>query len=485
MKKRILIIDDDLDMCVLLSKFLIKKGFEAEVAHNASKGIAKFTESHFDIVLCDFRLGDKDGKDVLVKIKEHNPHTIVIIITGYSDIKTAVDVIKLGAFDYITKPLIPDEVVSVIEQALAKSNNGTVTEAAGQATSNNTTAAPSNAPAVAKRRSYMTSGSNGEFLIGQDGQTAQLYKQIEIVAATNYSIILYGESGTGKEVIAKTIHDYSNRKNKPFVAMDCGTLSKELAGSELFGHVKGAFTGAITDKEGHFELANGGTLFLDEVTNLSYEIQAALLRVIQERKFKRVGGTKEMDVDVRIIVASNENLQDAYRKGKFREDLYHRFNEFSINLPPLRARKEDIPLFADFFLDKTNKELGKEIEGFDDDVREMFLHYSWPGNLREFRNVVRRAVLLTPSGKISSKVLPWEITNAYTQTSNNTSTAQELTTSTAPVKELDLKDAAAKAEYDTIMNVLKDVNFNKTKAAEILKIDRKTLYNKIKIYESL
>ncbi|MEO5647905.1 MAG: sigma-54 dependent transcriptional regulator [Chitinophagaceae bacterium] len=474
MKKKILIIDDDLDMCMLLSKFLIKKGYEAEAAHNASKGIAKFSEAHFDIVLCDFRLGDKDGKDVLLKIKEINPQTIVIIITGYSDIKTAVDVIKLGAFDYITKPLIPDEVVSVIEKALAKSTNAPVLSS--------TTALPTVPPV--KKRSYTTSGNN-EFLVGQDGQTAQLYKQIEIVSATNYSIILYGESGTGKEVIAKTIHEYSNRKGKPFVAMDCGTLSKELAGSELFGHVKGAFTGAINDKDGHFELANGGTLFLDEVTNLSYEIQAALLRVIQERKFKRVGGTKEMDIDVRIIVASNENLQDAYRKGKFREDLYHRFNEFSINLPALRNRKEDIPLFADFFLDKTNKELGKYIEGFDDDVREMFLHYSWPGNLREFRNVVRRAVLLTNSGKISAKVLPWEITNSYSSGSTADLSASHESQAQTPYKDLDLKDAAAKAEYDTIMNVLKDVNFNKTKAAEILKIDRKTLYNKIKIYESL
>src|SRR6476659_11378481 len=200
-----------------------------------------------------------------------------------------------------------------------------------------------------------------EFLVGKDGETAHLYKQIEIVAATNYSIILYGESGTGKEVIAKTIHETSNRKNMPFIAMDCGTLSRELAGSELFGHVKGAFTGAVTDKEGHFELANGGTLFLDEVVNLSPEIQAALLRVIQERKFKRVGGTKEMDVDVRIIVASNENLQDAYQKGKFREDLYHRFNEFSINLPPLRNRRPDIPPFAEFFLEKATTELGKKV----------------------------------------------------------------------------------------------------------------------------
>ncbi len=474
MKKKILIIDDDLDMCSLLSRFLNKKGFETDMAHNGAKGLAKFTEQHFDIVLCDFRLGDKDGKDVLLKIKEANPQTIVIIITGYSDIKTAVDVIKLGAFDYITKPLIPDEVINVIEKAMEAPSNEAITPSVA-------------APAQKNKRSY-TISANKEFLVGQDGETARVYKQIEIVAGTNYSIILYGESGTGKEVIAKTIHETSNRRGRPFVAMDCGTLSKELSGSELFGHVKGAFTGAITDKEGHFELANGGTLFLDEVANLSPEVQAALLRVIQERKFKRVGGTKEMDVDVRIIVASNENLQEAYKRGKFREDLYHRFNEFSINLPPLRERRDDIPLFADFFLDKTNLELGKNIEGYEDDVMEMFINYNWPGNLREFRNVVRRAVLLTPSGKINSKVLPWEITNADLHAHNNFQNSTPVSSGKSEgsfLKDIDLKDAAAKAEYDAIMNVLKEVNFNKTRAAEILKIDRKTLYNKIKIYQSL
>lgn len=475
MNKRILIIDDDFDMCALLSRFLNKKGYITEVAHNGSKGLAKFNEFHFDIVLCDFRLGDKDGKDVLSKIKEIRPKTIVIIITGYSDIKIAVDVIKMGAFDYITKPLIPDEVVNVIEKALANP----VPE---QQSPSSKPSAPSND----KKKKYELS-LNNEYLVGQDGETARIYRQIEIVAPTNYSVILYGESGTGKEVIAKTIHEASNRRGKPFVAMDCGTLSKELSGSELFGHVKGAFTGAVTDKEGHFEIANGGTLFLDEVSNLAKDVQASLLRVIQERKYKRVGGTKEMDVNVRIIVASNENLQEAYQKGKFREDLYHRFNEFSINLPPLRNRKEDILLFADFFLDKTNAELQKNIEGYDEDVEEMFLNYPWPGNLREFRNVVRRAVLLTSSGKINSKVLPWEITQSSSQnnfTRNGNHSIITLNSGTS-VKEVDLKDAAAKAEYETIMSVLKEVNYNKTKAAEILKIDRKTLYNKIKIYESL
>ncbi len=473
MKKKILIIDDDFDMCTLLSRFLEKKGYETDIAHNAAKGIAKFNEESFDIVLCDFRLGDKDGKDVLLKIKEASAKTIVIIITGYSDIKTAVDVIKLGAFDYITKPLIPDEVINVIEKALAAPSTEALT--------------PSVNANVPKHKKPYVISANKEYLVGQDGETAKVYRQIEIVAQTNYSIILYGESGTGKEVIAKTIHESSNRKNKPFIAMDCGTLSKELAGSELFGHVKGAFTGAINDKEGHFELANGGTLFLDEVSNLSKDVQASLLRVIQERKFKRVGGTKEMDVDVRIIVASNENLQEAYKMGKFREDLYHRFNEFSINLPALRERRGDIPLFAQFFLDKTNEELQKDIEGYEEDVEEMFMKYAWPGNLREFRNVVRRAVLLTPSGKINSKVLPWEITQSLSQNNFQLNGHEEnlLNSAESRFKETDLKDAAAKAEYDTIMNVLKEVNFNKTKAAEILKIDRKTLYNKIKIYESL
>ena len=472
--KRILLIDDDMDMCTLLGRFLQRKGFETDAAYSGNKGIAKFKEQHFDVVLCDFRLGDKEGREVLKEIKEINPHTVVIIITGYSDIKIAVDVIKHGAFDYITKPLIPEEVVNVINKSLQ--------EPAGAGT------------AVASKKNTGAAAGDGEFLRGQAGATKELYKQIELVAPTNYSIILYGESGTGKEVMAKTIHLSSVRKDKPFVALDCGTLSKELVGSELFGHMKGSFTGALADKEGLFEVANGGTLFLDEVANLSLDIQASLLRVIQERKFKRVGGNKEINADVRILVASNENLQDAYRKGKFREDLYHRFNEFSINIPPLRERKEDIPLFAHFFLKQSCAELNKEINGFEDEVMNMFINYSWPGNLREFRNVIRRAALLTNTGLIGSKVLPWEMTQHNPLKDENvvtsyTSALPETMLATAPAQPVsrppfDLKNAASQAEYETIMNVLKQVNFNKSKAADILKIDRKTLYNKLRVYES-
>jgi len=467
MKKRVLIIDDDMDMCTLLSRFLSRNGYETEVAYSGQKGIAKFEEENFDAVLCDFRLGNMDGKEVMLAIKKIKPEAIVLIITGYSDIKTAIDVIKQGAFDYITKPLIPDEVLSVLNKSLNQSPEP-------QSAKNNSAA----------KGKVQGKSPKQDFLVGEAPATKDLYRQIEIVAPTNYSIILYGESGTGKEVIAKTIHQLSSRKNQPFVAMDCGTLSKELAGSELFGHVKGAFTGALADKEGHFELANGGTLFLDEVGNLSIDIQAALLRVIQERKFKRVGGNKEMDVDVRIIVASNENLQDAYQKGKFREDLYHRFNEFSINLPPLRNRRQDIPPFAEFFLQKTNDELEKSVSGFEPQVIEMFMNYSWPGNLREFRNVVRRAVLLTQGDLISEKTLPWEITNVNPLTATPEPVAnKEQTTTITLKKDFGLKGAASKAEYETIMNVLKEVKFNKKKAAEVLNIDRKTLYNKLKSYE--
>jgi two-component system response regulator HydG len=469
MKKRVLIIDDDMDMCTLLSRFLTRNGYETDVAYSGQKGIAKFEEENFDAVLCDFRLGNMDGKEVMLAIKRIKPETIVLIITGYSDVKTAIDVIKQGAFDYITKPLIPDEVISVLNKALNESPEEF----------------PVKNNSATRGKTSQGKSPKQDFLVGEAPATKDLYRQIEIVAPTNYSIILYGESGTGKEVIAKTIHHLSSRKDKPFVAMDCGTLSKELAGSELFGHVKGAFTGALADKEGHFELANGGTLFLDEVGNLSIDIQAALLRVIQERKFKRVGGNKEMDVDVRIIVASNENLQDAYQKGKFREDLYHRFNEFSINLPPLRNRKPDIPPFAEFFLQRTNDELGKNVSGFEPQVIEMFMNYSWPGNLREFRNVVRRAVLLTQGDLISEKTLPWEITNVnpLTATPEPVATRDQSTTTITLKKDIGLKGAASKAEYETIMNVLKEVKFNKKKAAEVLNIDRKTLYNKLKSYE--
>jgi two-component system, NtrC family, response regulator HydG len=466
--KRILIIDDDIDMCQLLSRFLQRKGFETNIATNGKKGILAFKESAFDLVLCDFRLGDKEGTEVLKEIKQINHDTPVIIITGYSDIKTAVEIIKQGAFDYITKPLVPDEVLNLINKALDKSSSNI----------NNTTSSINKGNV---QNNTNNEEGKSQFMVGKSPGIKEVYQQIKTIAPTNYSVIIYGESGTGKEVVAKTIHAYSDRKNKPFVALDCGTLSKELAASEMFGHVKGSFTGALSDKEGLFETANGGTLFLDEVSNLPMDVQVALLRVIQERKFKRVGGNKESTADVRILVASNENLKDAYGAGKFREDLYHRFNEFSIHIPPLRNRTEDIPFFAKFFLDQTAAELNKSLEGFEEEVMQLFLEYNWPGNLREFRNVIRRAALLTTGGLISKNSLPWEIVSGPLPDSITPVVSSSIERNTAPVAAL--KDAAAYAEYETIMNVLKQVKFNKTRAAEILQIDRKTLYNKIRNFE--
>ena len=470
--RRILIIDDDLDMCQLLSQFLQRKGFETETAHTGHKGLEKFNESKFDLVLCDFRLGDMDGRKVLQKIKSINPDVIVIIITGYSDVKMAVEVMRYGAFDYITKPLIPEELINLINKGLDDS------PPLIKADATNISIPQSSAG------KYFTIDPE-EVLLGISPRTIELYNQIELVAPTNYSVILYGESGTGKEVMAKAIHQNSNRSNKPFIAVDCGTISRELAASELFGHVKGSFTGALTDKEGIFEVADGGTLFLDEVSNLPLDVQATLLRVIQERKFKRVGSNKDIDTDTRVIVASNENLQEAYRNGKFREDLYHRFNEFSISIPPLRERKEDIAMFADFFLKKTCAELNKKFEGFDEEVMQLFLNYDWPGNLRELRNVIRRAGLLAASGKITTNVLPWEIIGNPLKPISAPPPVinQENAFDAHKQPPADLKVTASQAEYEMIMNVLKQVKFNKTKAAEALKIDRKTLYNKIRHYE--
>ena len=472
MAKRALIIDDDIDLCLLLSRFLNKNGFETSSAHSGAKGIALYDPANFDVVICDYRLDDMDGIKLIKGLKAKNPQVSILVITGYSDIKTAVEVIKLGAFDYITKPLIPDEVLSILNNLLTKNEGkGSDQEQPKE-------------PVTGSKKKFTL-----DFYTGKSPASVFLHEQANIIAGTNYSVLLYGESGTGKEVIASMIHDLSERSHKPFVALDCGTLSRELAGSELFGHVKGSFTGAIQDKEGHFELAEGGTLFLDEVGNLSASVQAALLRVIQERKFKRVGGNKETSTDVRIIVASNENLNEAYRKGKFREDLYHRLNEFSIHLPPLRERREDILPLAEFFLEQSNKETKKNISGFNEDVLNIFMEYSWPGNLREFRNVVRRAVLLTPTdSKIAVISLPQEIVHhtpvQHSPFEQPMHHLEGLThPESFPSKDL-LKGAASRAEFYTIMSVMQQVNFNKKKAAELLKIDRKTLYNKLKSFQT-
>jgi two-component system response regulator HydG len=467
--KKILIIDDEVNVGILLSKFLTRNGFEVETAANGGNGMEALKRAYFDLVLCDFRLEDTDGREMLKNIKALYPKTGVIIITGYSDIKMAVELIKMGAYDYITKPLYPDEILNTITKAIE-------TQYALQEAENDYTSPDK--PQKEVKKQILSS----EFVVGTSRASKELLKQIELVAPTNYSVIILGESGTGKESVAKSIHMNSPRHNQPFIAMDCGSLTKELAASEFFGHEKGSFTGALYTKIGHFEMANGGTLFLDEVGNLSYEIQAALLRTVQERKVKRIGSTKEIDLDVRIIIATNENLQEGISKGRFREDLYHRFNEFTIVMPPLRDRGNDIMMLADYFLNVANQELDRKVTSFSPEVVECFMNYRWQGNIRELKNVVRRATLLSEGTEITIKTLPLEISNfkvtAYELNGNGQYTAPAAEVKEAPKH--DLKNAALGAEHETILKVLREVNFNKTKAAEILNIDRKTLYNKMK-----
>ncbi|MCP9768937.1 sigma-54-dependent Fis family transcriptional regulator [Lacihabitans sp. LS3-19] len=488
--KKILVIDDDKDVCLLLDRFLQRQDFEVAVASSGKEGLEKLKDFGPDLILTDFKLGDINGGTLLQKVKESHPDLPVIIITGYSDIKVAIEVMKNGAFDYVTKPLFPEEILSTINKALA---SGDDSDSDSNTSNQNTSTLDKKTKTSKKSKGY---------IFGTSQASKNLLNQINLVAPTNFSVIIYGESGSGKEAVAREIHNKSPRNAKPFVAMDCGAISKELAASELFGHIKGSFTGALTDKTGLFELADGGTIFLDEVANLPYDIQVSLLRVVQERKVRPIGGAKEKTVDVRILVASNERLLNASKTGKFREDLYYRFNEFEINVPALRHRDKDIMMYAEYMLDGVNEELNKEISGFSDEVVEVFKNYPWHGNIRELKNVVRRAALLCQFDIIKVANLPFELVNhnhinfsetvdeaqdgsiQYINTNYNRDIMQEAPRLQVPSRNttVDLKEVAKEAEAELIIRTLHEVNFNKSKAAKVLNIDRKTLYNKIKYY---
>ncbi|KGK29262.1 sigma-54 dependent transcriptional regulator [Cellulophaga sp. E6(2014)] len=444
---RILIIEDDAAFCQMLQRFLTKKGYEVETSFTAEDAKQKFKAGSFDMVITDLRLPNYDGIELLTDIKAINAKIPVLVMTSYAEVSTAVNAMKKGAFDYISKPFTPEEMVMLVENALDQK----------------TTQVEKNAEPKAKESQDKVEVSSSNGIKGISDASKKLHEYIKLVAPTDMSILITGESGTGKEVTAKSIHDTSKRKDFNFIAVDCGAIPKEIATSEFFGHVKGSFTGAIEDKIGHFEAANGGTLFLDEIGNLSYENQIQLLRALQERKIKRVGSTKEISVDVRVITATNEDLVEAVEKGTFREDLYHRINEFSIETPSLQERFEDLPLFADFFLDKANRSLDKRVLGFSDETTLVFKQYHWPGNLRELQNIIKRSVLLTTGDIIQTDVLPKELF--------------EVNKKVAP--DNFSKDAY---EKDQIIKALKETNFNKSKAAKLLKVTRKTLYNKINQY---
>ncbi|MDF9795899.1 two-component system response regulator HydG [Catalinimonas alkaloidigena] len=458
-KPLVLVIDDDPSFCSLLKSFLSKNDYKVEEAHTAREGLRAVYDHNFDLVLIDYRLPDLDGLELLKNIKKKYFHLPVIIMTNYANIRTAVDAMKLGAFEYVTKPINPDEILLTIGNALKSVHEN------------------SSSPNAKEAEKPKSPSPSFRFVEGNSPLAKQVKKHIDLVGPTNLSVIVQGESGTGKEYVSRKIHEKSERRKKPFVALDCGALSEDLAGSELFGHLKGSFTGALQDKMGQFQAANGGTLFLDEIGNLSYDIQVKLLRAIQERTIRQIGSNKNLDVDVRLIVATNENLDQAVKEGEFREDLYHRLNEFQIKVPALRERKADIPEFVDHFLNQSNHELGKEVKGIEPEVLEKLEEYHWPGNIRELKNVIRRAVLLTTGEKMSLETLPPEIISPV----SNEMEQQNHTSSVNPHNP-DLKAIQEKTEKALIEETLIKVKYNKTLAAKMLNIDRKTLYNKLKRY---
>lgn len=450
----ILIVEDDITFGMMLKTWLGKKGFEVSSVSNIARARKHIESEKTDLILSDLRLPDHDGIDLLKWINDRGMNIPLIIMTGYADIQSAVQAMKLGARDYIAKPVNPEELLKKISEALQ-----TEKEAAAPATS----AAPTATKGATKKTSPNPAGADRSYLEGESDAAKQLYNYVGLVAPTNMSVLINGSSGTGKEYVAHRIHQLSKRSDKPFIAVDCGSIPKELAASEFFGHVKGSFTGALTDKTGAFVAANGGTIFLDEIGNLSYEVQIQLLRALQERKIRPVGSTQEISVDIRLISATNENLEQAISRGTFREDLFHRINEFTLRMPDLKERKEDILLFANFFLDQANKELDKHLIGFDPKASQALLNYHWPGNLRQMKNIVKRATLLAQG----SFITPLELGTDLLET--------HVTSGTMALRNED-------TEKEHILEALRQTGNNKSKAAQLLNIDRKTLYNKLKLY---
>lgn len=458
--KQILIVEDDLAFGTMLQTWLKKKGFDVEKVTNVGAAARWLTEGGADsvnLILSDLRLPDHDGLFLLTWMRKRNIAVPFIVMTHYAEVQNAVLAMKSGAADYIAKPVQPDILLQKINDALQAASVATpvsqpVSAASAPVSVSSTNAAASDTTANA-------SASVPKYLEGRSEASRQLYDYVRLVAPTPMSVLILGASGTGKEYVARRIHELSARKGKPFFALDCGAIPKDVAASELFGHKKGAFTGADADKRGAFEVANGGTLFLDEVGNLSYDVQVQLLRALQERRIRPVGGDRELKVDIRLVCATNENLEQAVAEGRFREDLYHRINEFTIYMPQLRERGNDIFLFADLFIRQANAELQRQVDGLDAAAAELLVQHSWPGNLRELNNVMKRAVLLARGRQI---------------------TAAELQQAMGPVRQNAVPTLHDEAdERQRIEEALRQTGGNKAKAARLLGIDRKTIYNKM------
>lgn len=460
--KQILIVEDDLAFGTMLQTWLKKKGFDVEKVTNVGAAARWLTEGGADsvnLILSDLRLPDHDGLFLLTWMRKRNIAVPFIVMTHYAEVQNAVLAMKSGAADYIAKPVQPDILLQKINDALQAASAATPVSQAVSAASAPVSAASTNAAASCTTANANASASVPKYLEGRSEASRQLYDYVRLVAPTPMSVLILGASGTGKEYVARRIHELSARKGKPFFALDCGAIPKDVAASEFFGHKKGAFTGADADKRGAFEVANGGTLFLDEVGNLSYDVQVQLLRALQERRIRPVGGDRELTVDIRLVCATNENLEQAVTEGRFREDLYHRINEFTIYMPQLRERGNDIFLFADLFIRQANAELQRQVDGLDAAAAELLVQHSWPGNLRELNNVMKRAVLLARGRQI---------------------TAAELQQAMGPVRQNVVPTLHDEAdERQRIEEALRQTGGNKAKAARLLGIDRKTIYNKM------
>ena len=453
---RILIVEDDIAFGTMMQTWLKKKGFDVDKATSVGAAVRLIEEKPaYNLVLSDLRLPDRDGLELLAWLHKHCMPIPFIVMTNYAEVQNAVLAMKSGAADYIAKPIQPDILLSKIKDALQ--NNTTSTKQQNNSNNTTTTPQPNNTNNNTTTPQHLNLSSR--FIEGNSDASRQLYSYVSLVAPTPMSVLILGASGTGKEYVARRIHEQSQRAGKPFVALDCGAIPRDVAASEFFGHKKGAFTGADTDKRGAFEAANGGTLFLDEVGNLSYEVQVQLLRALQERRIRPLGGTEERPIDIRLVAATNENLEQAVAEGRFREDLYHRLSEFTIYMPQLSERGTDLYLFADLFVRLANEDLSRHVEGFDARAAEMLASHTWPGNLRELNNVVKRAVLMAHGAFI---------------------TQDELSAAMGPVRQEPITALHdADAERQRILNALQQCGGNKSKAARMLGIDRKTLYNKL------
>lgn len=468
MMKRILIVDDDVTFALMLATWLGKRGFETATAASLEAARRRIAEGGpCDLVLSDMRLPDGDGTDLLEWLAREAPTVPVIVMTGYAEIGNAVRCMKLGAKDYVAKPVNPEVLLLKIGEVTAGEPRAAELPAGEKVVAGVVTKRAAQPQRTKQAPELQTPGGtaapSADYIEGRSDAARKVYEHVRLVAPTQMSVLIEGASGTGKEHIARLIHECSRRAAKPFVAVDCGAVPRELAASEFFGHVKGSFTGALTDKTGAFEAANGGTLFLDEVGNLTYDTQVQLLRALQERRIRPVGGVREVPIDIRVVAATNENLTEAIARGTFRMDLYHRLNEFSLRMPELRQTPEDILLYADFFLDQANRQLDKQIVGFDAPAVAALRRFAWPGNLRQLKNVVMYATLLAAGEYITCAELPAEIVG----------TAE---TAGATL----LRDPAD--EEQRIRRALAAVGGNKSQAAKNLGIDRKTLYNKLRLY---